>query len=314
MTKLSEKSAQHRHPSVLVLMATFNGERFIEEQLESVFAQQNVSVEVLVRDDGSVDDTLTILEKLRAQRQLTLVQRTLGTGGVCRNFMELIKLSEQHQFEYLAFCDQDDVWHPLHCSRGIQALNENQGDLYSGPVEAFWVGGKRKVLRQSRSKSAYDFIFEGGGQGCSYILTSDFACHLRSFIEANSGLLVKARYHDWITYIYCRVSGRRWVYGEAVCLEYRQHEFNDTGGRGSFLGFKSRVKQVMDGSYWIQCGIALEVATVALRDRESNASSLVLPNDVLDLRSLINGRRSKSERLILMVLGCVTRLIRAVRR
>lgn len=96
--------------TVDVLLATFNGERYLEEQLLSIVQQKDVNVHVWANDDGSDDATLAILmkwQKLGLIKDITITQRI----GSTRAFLKL--LSEHSNSEYVAFCDQDDIWEPL---------------------------------------------------------------------------------------------------------------------------------------------------------------------------------------------------------
>lgn len=92
-----------------VLLATFNGERYLDEQLESLNRQVDVNVRVWANDDGSVDETLKVLHKWQVQGLIKSISKTQGIGST-RAFLTL--LSEHSGAEYVAFCDQDDIWEP----------------------------------------------------------------------------------------------------------------------------------------------------------------------------------------------------------
>lgn len=92
--------------NILVLMSTFNGEKFIREQIESILAQENVNIKLLVRDDGSTDKTLDILNEYKNKGKLNYyIGKNLGPQ---LSFMHL--LQNAPYCEYYAFADQDDVW------------------------------------------------------------------------------------------------------------------------------------------------------------------------------------------------------------
>lgn len=97
---------------VNILISTYNGASFIEEQLDSIFAQTYQDFHVYIRDDGSDDNTVPIItsymENRHLQQQITLVEgRNLG---FCQSFFELLHMAKEG--DYWAFCDQDDVWLP----------------------------------------------------------------------------------------------------------------------------------------------------------------------------------------------------------
>lgn len=97
-------------PRVDVLLATYNGENYLQEQIESLLAQRKVHIRILVRDDGSSDRTLAILNEYSARYsdRFILLDSECRLGAI-RSFEELMRVSTA---SYMAFCDQDDVWMP----------------------------------------------------------------------------------------------------------------------------------------------------------------------------------------------------------
>ena len=91
---------------VCVMMSTYNGERFLPEQLDSLLGQQGVETEIYIRDDGSADSTRDIIEKyMRKHANIHFTEgRNIGPG---RSFWELLRYVSE--YDYYAFCDQDDV-------------------------------------------------------------------------------------------------------------------------------------------------------------------------------------------------------------
>lgn len=92
-------------------MSTYNGERYLKEQLDSLYAQKGVDFHILVRDDGSQDSTISLLYDYQQQRgMITKLQEK--NIGAAYSFYELIHFAteEMPEFDYYAFSDQDDVW------------------------------------------------------------------------------------------------------------------------------------------------------------------------------------------------------------
>ncbi len=121
-------------PVIEVLLATYNGARFLREQIDSVLAQQDIDLRILARDDGSGDETPSILKEYAAQHpdRFRVIPTDTPTGSAQRNFHQLLLASTA---DYVAFCDQDDVWLPhklQHTVRRMQQL-EAQHDT-STPV------------------------------------------------------------------------------------------------------------------------------------------------------------------------------------
>lgn len=109
-----------------ILLATFNGERYLSEQLESLDRQVDVNVRVWVNDDGSVDETLKVLHKWQVQGLIKGISKTQGIGST-RAFLTL--LSEHSDAEYVAFCDQDDIWEPRKLATQVLKIDNEKAML-----------------------------------------------------------------------------------------------------------------------------------------------------------------------------------------
>lgn len=108
-------------PKVAVVMSTYNGAKYLKEQVDSILAQENVDVSLFVRDDGSVDGTLDILRSYEQAGLLTLISGdNLGVVGSFIAGMSCVPSS----FEYIALSDQDDVWKPWKLARAIELIGE----------------------------------------------------------------------------------------------------------------------------------------------------------------------------------------------
>ena len=108
--------------SVLVLMATYNGEKYLNDQLKSIFNQTGVLVKVLVRDDGSTDNTISILEDWSKTNNLEWY-----TGehlNVQFGFYDLMVHAKNYNYNYFAFSDQDDIWDSDKLYIALQHLQE----------------------------------------------------------------------------------------------------------------------------------------------------------------------------------------------
>lgn len=111
------------NPTVLVMLASYNGETYIAEQIDSILAQQNVDVSLLVRDDGSTDGTLDLLDGLYGNDSRVEFIKDEGNLGSALSFMNMLYRANS-AYEYYAFSDQDDYWKPDHLSRAIQCMQE----------------------------------------------------------------------------------------------------------------------------------------------------------------------------------------------
>ena len=93
---------------VAILMATYNGEKYIKEQIDSLLEQTFINWNLYIQDDGSIDRTIEIVQSYDDSR-ITIVDNGLTHPGPCLNFMNLLNIVES---QYYMFCDQDDVWLP----------------------------------------------------------------------------------------------------------------------------------------------------------------------------------------------------------
>ncbi len=111
---------------VLVLMSTYNGEKYLEGQIQSIIKQQEVDVSLLVRDDGSTDRTREILSLL--QKENSKITCVFGENiGYEKSFMELVYISGD--YDYYAFADQDDVWMEQKLSRALSFMEPEAGPV-----------------------------------------------------------------------------------------------------------------------------------------------------------------------------------------
>ena len=113
---------------VCVLMSTYNGEKYLKEQIESILNQENIEVDILIRDDGSTDNTLNILENY-TQKYKNIRYYTGENLRSAKSFMNL--LFTVKEYDYYAFSDQDDVWKKNKLYTAVSKLKEGY-DLYGG--------------------------------------------------------------------------------------------------------------------------------------------------------------------------------------
>lgn len=115
---------------VQVLLSSYNGEKYIVDQLDSILRQTDVEVHCYIRDDGSTDNTLDILHKYQNNNKNIKVIKGVNIGYKA-SFMQLLEMSDE--FEYYAFSDQDDIWMPnklISAIKKIENSNKNVASLY----------------------------------------------------------------------------------------------------------------------------------------------------------------------------------------
>ena len=96
-----------KNNNIVILLATYNGERFLKEQIESLYEQTYTQWDIYVHDDGSSDNTIQILEEYEKEKDNFHILRYPSMGGSANNFFSLLK---RVKAQYYFFADQDDIW------------------------------------------------------------------------------------------------------------------------------------------------------------------------------------------------------------
>lgn len=226
----------------------------------------------VIADDGSSDGTLEEIARFRHSGRVTLSPPWPPTGSAAQNFLRLIRATSAANFDFVALADQDDVWQPTKLSRACRALSGSASIGYSSATVAAWPDGRELVLRQSTSPRAGDFLFEGAGQGCTFVLRADFYERVRRFVTAHAPLTREVHYHDWMIYALARSWGQSWTFDPAPSVLYRQHAGNDTGARATLSGVRKRLTLVKGGWYRTQLAAILALCVAAAPENGAIAS------------------------------------------
>lgn len=220
--------------NVLVLLSTYNGDKFLNELLNSIFQQKDVNISLLVRDDGSHDSTLEILEKWKENHLIKIVKgKNLGAKN---SFYELINMADN--YDYYAFCDQDDVWEQNKLSEAIKLLeacdNVNKPKLYASNYTL--VDEKLRTLNiQVTDNKAYTFnqiIVKNHAIGCTMVCNNILMNFLKKTRKEQYALLP---YHDHWAYIVCLAMKGDVYFDQSSHILYRQHINNVVGGNRSIF-------------------------------------------------------------------------------
>ena len=114
--------------NISIAMATYNGEKYIKEQLQSLSNQTSLPFELVVGDDGSTDATLDILKEFCAHAPFPVrIHQNQANLGFARNFLDTARRCKG---DWIAFCDQDDVWLPDKLATVIQAIEHTPNCRY----------------------------------------------------------------------------------------------------------------------------------------------------------------------------------------
>lgn len=236
-------------PRVLVLLAARNGAPWIREQVDSILAQKAVEVWLAVRDDASTDLTLRELDGFAGNPRVSLLPGPAPTGSAAGNFFALIRENPADGVDFVAFADQDDLWNPDKLCRACRSITAENTAGYSSATVAAWENGRCKTLGLSGAQTRSDYLFEGAGQGCTFVMTVELYARVRQFLAQRPDLIQGLHYHDWTVYALARAWGLRWCFDPEPSMQYRQHAGNDTGARGTLGGIGKRFGLIRQGWY-----------------------------------------------------------------
>lgn len=233
---------------ILVLLAAYNGERFIAKQLHTILNQAHKPDKILINIDLSADKTVAIVEDYATKfSEIEILSSHKRFGSAASNFIHLLSNADLSNVDYIALADQDDLWNEEKLYKAIQKLEQGY-DGYSSNVEAFWESGQKKIIKKNQPQKKFDHLFESAGPGCTFVITKKLASSLQTFLNNNHGEISRMKhYHDWLIYAFARTNRYKWVIDDFVSMRYRQHERNDFGAHVGFSGFFVRFKRVMLG-------------------------------------------------------------------
>lgn len=223
---------------VSVLMSTYNGEKYLREQIDSILNQREVSLKLIVRDDGSSDKTKDILDEY--QKLSKLRWYTGENMRPARSFWDL--LSRIGDTEFYAFSDQDDVWYVDKLASAIQMMKEysNRPCLYFS--EKRLVDKDCKFISDTRGNyklTLGEAMVYNPATGCTMVLNKA----LRDILISATPELPSL--HDSWIYRTCLAVGGKVIYDVEPHIMYRQHGNNVVGHAGACSRIKSFVKSIL---------------------------------------------------------------------
>lgn len=223
-----------------VLLSTYNGQKYLREQLFSLECQTIVPKFLIVRDDGSSDDTFAILERFQKESGIETKIICGSNLGPERSFMELLKSALEVDAEVYFFCDQDDIWIEDKIENFVSVIGKVQSPHLVVSKVAL-VDSNNKIIGFSKDPRKIGFgnaLIENIAIGCA----SGFN---RSCLEiAVSREIIHPPMHDWWIYIVASLFGRV-TYLSRPSVRYRQHDGNVVGAANSwFSSAKRRINRL----------------------------------------------------------------------
>lgn len=254
-------------PRVAVLLAAYNGMPWIPDQVESILGQANVAVELFVSVDRSADSTQSWFEDKAAADSRVRLLSVGQSGSASQNFFRLLRDVDTDGFDAVCLADQDDIWLEDKIATGVQSLRQNRAQGYSSDVISLWQDGRQKMIVKSSPQRLADYLFEGPGPGCTFVLAPELVQALKTFLIENRQVMKSVYYHDWFIYAYARANGHQWVIDNRACIHYRQHDSNVVGANVGLLHKCKRARAVIAGHWFYQ--VLLIARLLSGGDREA---------------------------------------------
>lgn len=210
---------------VLILMSTYNGEKYLDQQIDSILNQVGVDVELLIRDDGSSDSTISIIKKYSEKDKRVKIY-TGNNLESARSFFDLVKHATYA--DYYAFSDQDDVWDSKKLYNAVHALEH-----YNSKIPLLYYCNMKVVDEQlnflrmmhsarKRTDFRYSVLVEYYAAGCTMVF-NNAALELCQNNMPEGEIM-----HDTWMEILCQFFGKV-IYDPRPFIKYRQHGNNVIG-------------------------------------------------------------------------------------
>lgn len=244
---------QNLNPKVIICVSTYNGEKYIKNQIESLLKQDYKNTEIYVRDDGSKDNTLEILKQYEKDQKIKLI---VGKNvGVVRSFYECLEKAYSNG-DYFAYCDQDDFWHANKITRAVNMLKNEKNDkplLYFS--EFNYCDEQLNFLNKSKlNRRGADFknsLVECIAFGISEVFNKQLA---KKILDSGTENVC---FHDWWAYMIASGMGKV-IYDNEATVEYRRTGANVSPSGKSAIGLQIyRIKKFVFGKYF--CNIRRQI-------------------------------------------------------
>ncbi|ENX3948372.1 glycosyltransferase [Photobacterium damselae] len=230
---------------VCVLLAAYNGEVWLKEQIDSILKQKNVKVDIYISLDVSNDNSIQILTEYENRINILPYGEVFGSAG--QNFFRLIIDVDFSKYDYVAFSDQDDIWFDEKLIRAIDKLDYHKADGYSSNIIAFWNKDNCKLIKKDYPQKEYDYLFEAAGPGCSIVLTKKIILDIQDILKNNIKKSKKLWLHDWFIYSFARENRYKWFIDKEPYMLYRQHNNNVVGANKGLNAIIRRIRIVLFG-------------------------------------------------------------------
>lgn len=290
-----------------MLLATYNGRRWLPDQVASILNQADVDVRIIALDDGSTDGTVEWLaEQAASEPRLTVLATESASGSAAANFYRLVERADVSDADYIAFADQDDLWRPGKLAAQVQQLRNHGAAGVSSSVMSFTPDGTETLIRKDFPQREFDYLTESPGPGCTFLMTPELVGIVRSVLRAEP-IARQADFHDSLIYVIARAHGLVWHIDGEPTLDYRQHEGNVIGANVGAASAFSRLTLIRE--HWhrnqaiVHATVGLSVATDSTRPGLASMLELLTNRGIrtrltLARRATLMRRRPRDRRII----------------
>lgn len=318
-----QEKKENKEYSVLVLLSTYNGEKYLREQLDTIFSQKNCRVTLLVRDDGSTDATRVILKEYQnGSYGGQIISVDEGTNiGVIHSFFTLLHKAAEFSCDYYALADQDDIWQEDKLFAAVSMLEER--------AEMAWSEGKRELpylyasavqpvdekgrdipagIHYAKITPAFgNALVENMCTGCTCVMNRELLLLLQQRMPEFTVM------HDFWLYLVASAFGEV-IYDTQAHILYRQHGGNSLGMASSMVeNYKRRIRNFKKHRGQLKRQAAeLQRLYGGKLEEESREKARLLREFIAGRRGLIFDRciyrQRKSDDVIMklfLLLGCL---------
>ena len=213
-----------------ILLSTFNGEKYLAEQLSSLLRQTYPQLRIIIRDDGSTDATMDIVRRYALKDERISYSQGANVGPA-ESFLSLLKEENGVAAAYYAFCDQDDIWKPDKVERAVAALQSRDTGhpvLYCSGYTLFDSETGRQSVPPGRNirPGLRNALVENIATGCTLVLNRS----ARNLVISRTPRC--ALMHDWWCYLVVSAFGCV-IYDPYASVQYRQHASNVIGAEAA---------------------------------------------------------------------------------
>lgn len=223
---------------IYILLVTYNGEKYFIEQIESLLSQSYQNWKIWIHDDGSKDNTVKIIKDYanKYPEKIVFLDDDISCGGAKENFTYVLNNIDKN-FDYIMFCDQDDVWKSDKIEKTLEKMQELENrygnkmpllvhtdlEVVNDRLETKSMSMWESQYINPKSDTLNKLLIQNTITGCTTMINKILASKSLPISE-------KCIMHDWWIGLVASAFGKIGFISEST-IKYRQHDSNDTGAK-----------------------------------------------------------------------------------